>query len=111
MLGRTHRQAALCCLLIGISSGVAWAEGLREPQRLTAGASNQMMGVLSPDASRLIFVSDRNATAEIFSQSPVESGPELLFDLNADVSWPSLSPDGKILAYISTTPASLFWNS
>lgn len=74
---------------------------LHEPIRLTAGSSNQWMGVLHPDGDALYFVSDRNATAEIFMQQPVNAGPRLLFDSNADVTWPRPSPDGKRLAFIS----------
>jgi hypothetical protein len=73
-----------------------------EPVRLTAGGSNQWMGVLDPSGQALYFVSDRNATAEIFVQKPVDSGPRLLFESNADVSWPLPSPDGKHLAFISS---------
>lgn len=73
-----------------------------EPVRLTAGGSNQWMGVLDPSGQALYFVSDRNATAEIFVQKPIDSGPRLLFESNADVSWPLPSPDGKHLAFISS---------
>ncbi|MBW2703307.1 MAG: PD40 domain-containing protein [Deltaproteobacteria bacterium] len=87
---------------LGLASTSQAGRALHVPQRLTAGASNQMMGELSPDGESLFFVSDRNATSEIFIQSPLDAGPRLLFDLNADVSWPKISPDGKTLAYIST---------
>jgi hypothetical protein len=75
---------------------------IQEPIRLTAGGSNQWMGVLDPSGQALYFVSDRNATAEIFVQQPVDSGPRLLFESNADVSWPLPGPDGKHLAFISS---------
>ncbi|HWN70279.1 MAG TPA: hypothetical protein VNM90_21715 [Haliangium sp.] len=75
---------------------------IHEPVRLTAGGSNQWMGVLDPSGRALYFVSDRNATAEIFVQQPIDSGPRLLFESNADVSWPLPAPDGKHLAFISS---------
>ncbi|MCG8423415.1 MAG: hypothetical protein MJE77_36405 [Proteobacteria bacterium] len=74
---------------------------LHEPVRLTAGASNQWMGVFDPASGALYFVSDQNSTAEIFVQKPIDSAPRLLFESNADVSWPRPSADGKQLAYIS----------
>ncbi|MEM9494234.1 MAG: hypothetical protein AAGC55_34125, partial [Myxococcota bacterium] len=61
---------------------------LHQPVRLTAGGSNQWMGVRDPAADAVYFVSDDNATAEIYVQQPVHSGPRLLHASNADVSWP-----------------------
>lgn len=96
--------AALSILL----APAAWASNdeadraVHQPVRLTAGGSNQWMGVLDPAGEALYFVSDRNATAEIFVQKPVDGGPRLLFESNADVSWPLPSPDGAHLAFIST---------
>ncbi len=105
---RTFPSIWVLVLLLPASPGVHAAErgqtqerALRVPVRLTAGSSNQLMGVLSPNEQALYFISDRNATAEVFCQDPVDSGPRLLFESNADVSWPRLSPDGKWLAYIS----------
>jgi len=72
-------------LWVGLTAGTparAEGAGLRTPVRLTAGDSNQMMGSLSPDGSALFFVSDQNATAELFVQRPVDSGPRLLFETN-----------------------------
>ncbi len=96
---------ALCTLPVQTAfakkKAVEQSRAMRVPVRLTAGSSNQMMGVLSPDGRALYFVSDRNATSEIFVQDPVDSGPRLLFESNADVSWPLLGPDGRYLAYLS----------
>lgn len=75
--------------------------GMHEPVRLTAGGSNQWMGALVPASDALYFVSDRDATAEVFVQQPIDSGPRLLFEHNADISWPLPSPDGTRLAFIS----------
>ncbi len=75
--------------------------GLRQPVRLTAGSDNQIMGRLAPDGSALVFVSDRDATAELFIQQPVASGPRRLIDSDADTAWPRFSPDGRWLVYIS----------
>ncbi|ACY16578.1 hypothetical protein [Haliangium ochraceum] len=115
MLTRGARAGALGLGVLGLSvalpgAGAARAQdadeaaerAVHEPVRLTAGGSNQWMGILHPARDALYFVSDRNATAEIFVQEPVDSGPRLLFESNADVSWPQPSPDGTHLAYIST---------
>jgi hypothetical protein len=101
--------AMLTVLLLALVPARAHAQpdteanrAIHEPIRLTAGGSNQWMGVLDPSGQALYFVSDRNATAEIFVQQPVDSGPRLLFESNADVSWPLPGPDGKHLAFISS---------
>ena len=75
--------------------------GLRQPVRLTAGSANQIMGRLAPDGTALVFVGDRDATAELFIQRPVASGPRRLIDSDADTAWPRFSPDGRWLVYIS----------
>lgn len=82
-------------------SGQAASRALHLPVRMTAGSSNQWMGALTPDGGGLYFVSDRNVSREIFVQKPIDSGARLLFESDADVSWPLPSPDGKYLAYIS----------
>lgn len=79
----------------------AQTTSLRQPVRLTAGASNQSMGMLDPQETALYFISDQNATSELFVQTPPDSGSRLLLDSNADIAWPKVSPDGKRLAYIS----------
>ena len=58
---------------------------LHQPTRLTAGSSNQWMGTLSPDGKALYFVSDRNATREIFVQAPVDSAAPT--PRNSPVPW------------------------
>jgi hypothetical protein len=73
---------------------------LREPVRLTAGATNQLMGVLSPDESALYFVSDAQATLDLTVQRPVNAGPVTLSSGLGDVAWPQVSPDGKRIAYV-----------
>jgi cellulose synthase operon protein C len=105
--GRTAILCLALALLLAPAGVHAQADAeadraIQEPIRLTAGGSNQWMGVLDPSGQALYYVSDRNATAEIFVQQPVDSGPRLLFESNADVSWPLPGPDGKHLAFISS---------
>lgn len=116
LMASTHRHLSLAALTAGLALAVVVAaserahaqqaaapseDAVQIPIRLTAGSSHQWMGTLSPDGQALYFVSDRNSTAEIFVQKPVDSGPKPLFDQNADAAWPSPSPDGKRLAYLS----------
>ncbi len=97
--------AALAWLAPGIALSADAPAGpsraLIEPVRVTAGEKNQMMGELTPDQKTLYFISDENQIHEIFVQDPVESGPKLLFENNADASTPRISPDGKMLAFLS----------
>ncbi len=75
---------------------------VRAPERLTAGEADQFLGMVGPDERTLYFVSNRNATAQVFRQTLPSGTPTLLFSDAADVSWPRPSPDGKKLLYIST---------
>jgi hypothetical protein len=75
-------------------------DGLRRPERLTVGASDQFLGTSSPDGRTLYFASNRNTATEIYSQDTT-GGARLLFDEGADVTWPRVSPDGRHLLYIS----------
>lgn len=75
---------------------------LRQPQRLTAGGSDQFLGCLSPDGGTLYYVSNRNATAQVFRQDLLTGAIDLVVDDEADVSFPRISPDGTSLLYIST---------
>ncbi len=107
MLSRRPRWIALLALLLG-SGGVLWVSpasagsGLRRPERLTAGASDEFLGSLSPDGKALVYISNRNATAQVFRQAMGGGTPKLIVDDEADVSFPRLSPDGGRLLYIST---------
>ncbi len=75
---------------------------VRAPQRLTAGESDQFLGVADPAGTTLYFISNQNATAQVFRQRLPSGTPERLFTDAADVSWPRPSPDGSKLLYIST---------
>ncbi len=95
---------------LGYAAAALWAApaaaadpvaGLRTPARLTAGSSDEFLGSASPDVATLYFVSNRNATAQVFAQ-PAGGTPALLFDEGADTSFPRVSPDGRTLAYLST---------
>jgi WD40 repeat protein len=74
---------------------------IREPVRLTAGASSELMGVLSPDETALYFVSDASGTLDINVQAPLQTGPVALSNGLGDAAWPQISPDGKHIAYVS----------
>lgn len=74
---------------------------IHEPVRLTAGASSELMGVLSPDERSLYFVSDATGTLDLMRQSPVQSGPVTFSSGLGDAVAPQVSPDGTHLAYLS----------
>ncbi|MDW8280313.1 MAG: hypothetical protein RMK29_01295 [Myxococcales bacterium] len=90
----------LLALVFGLPAA-AWAQGLSQPERLTAGAADQLLGQLAPDGERLYFVSSRGGLSQIFVQQSRTGASEPLFDDQADATWPRLSPDGTKLLYIS----------
>ncbi len=96
-------------LLLGgwLCAGVASTASAEEPDRLesltgvTAGRFDHYQGELAGDQLTLFFISKANSTAEVHRQHLVQNAPELVFDDNADVSHPRVSPDGTTLLYIS----------
>lgn len=95
----------LIITLVAAMGTVAGAQGLHggvtRPLRLTAGASNQFMGVLAPDGRTLYFVTDRHATYEIYRQNIVNRSGGRVMDLDADVTDPQIDRSGKRLLFIS----------
>jgi hypothetical protein len=76
-------------------------ELLHHPERMTVEPADELAGQLSPDGQTLYFVSNRNTMTQIFAQNVADGRSKLLFDDNADVTLPHVSPDGQKLAYIS----------
>jgi len=91
--------AAVGILLV--AAPAAAAGGLRPPVRLTAGASEQLLGELAPDGRHVYFLSDRDSTLEIHVQDLTRGGPRRVFPQDADASSPRVSPDGQRLLFIS----------
>lgn len=98
----SRRLLHLLPLVALIAASTAWSEpaGLRVPVRLTAGGSDELLGVRAADRT-LFFVSNKNATAQIFSQTAAGT-PHLLFEEGADATFPRPNPEGTLLAYITT---------
>ena len=105
MLRTSRVWVALCALLAATSELRAQeddaGDALRRPERLTLGINDQFLGQLSPDEKTLFFASTRDIRKEIFAQNLEDSRPQRVFDEDADVTWPRVSPDGKALLYIS----------
>ena len=76
-------------------------ESIAEPERLTAGGADQFLAALDPAAERIFYVSNENATTEMFGADLNVRAPQRLFDEAADVTWPRVSPDGRRLLYLS----------
>ncbi|HEX4462891.1 MAG TPA: hypothetical protein VIA18_33185 [Polyangia bacterium] len=88
-------------LVVALAPPPAAGESLRQPQKLTVSLADDYLGSLSPDGKRLYFVSNRNATSQIWYQDLSAPASTLLFDEGADTTWPRVSPDGKRLLYVS----------
>jgi cellulose synthase operon protein C len=74
---------------------------LHAPRGLTAGGYDHFMGQLAPNGREIYFAGNANSTIEVFVQSLDRGSPRLLFDEQADVNQPRISPDGTRLLYIS----------
>jgi hypothetical protein len=105
---RPARAAALClALAASLAPLSASAQGdpgdsdLHRPVRLTVGVADDLLGQLGPDGNTLYFVSNRDTTNQIFAQGLADGRARALFDDDADVTWPRVSPDGRALLYIS----------
>lgn len=94
-------RGLISLLLLFMASRTLAEPKIATPTRLTAGGSNQYMGVLSSDGKRLYYVSDRTATSELYEADLVRGSSRLLLDLDANVTWPRPSPDGSHILFIS----------
>jgi hypothetical protein len=92
---------ALALLLLVPLAARAAAGTLIEPERLTAGAADQLLAVLDPAGERMFYVSNENAVTELFAVDLNTRAPQRLFDEAANATWPRVSPDGKKLLYLS----------
>ena len=107
-LHRTARAALAAGALLGmfwprfaIASDDPADRLLRRAERLTVSVADDLLGQLSADGKTLYFVSNRNTTNQIFAQNIEDGRAKQLFDDDADVTWPRISPDGRLLLYIS----------
>jgi cellulose synthase operon protein C len=105
----TPRRALAAALALALATVAAQVraqddepdDGLRRPERLTVGVADQLLGQLGAGGQSLYFVSNRNTASQIFVQNVADGRAHQLFDDDADVTWPRVSPDGKQLLYIS----------
>ena len=74
---------------------------VRQPSRLTAGDSDQFLGIADRAGQQLIYVTNRNATAQLEARPLAGGAARVLLDDGADVSFPRPSPDGRRLLFIS----------
>jgi hypothetical protein len=98
--------ALACALAVTALAAAVRAQGeendsLHHPEQLTAGVADQFLGQLAPDGKTLYFASNRNTSNEIYAQDVDEGRAKLLFDEDAEVTWPRVSPDGTSLLYVS----------
>lgn len=77
------------------------AKGEAEPRRLTNGIAIDTEAHWTADGSLLYFVSDRGGSPQIYRMAAGGGNPErLTFSGSYNIS-PSVSPDGKLLAYVA----------
>ena len=84
---------------------IALRSPAKEPVRLlSASTRRDMQGDISPDRSRIAFVSTRSGTAEIWTSQIDGSAPVQLTDLQTACRHPRWSPDGRFLAFAASEP-------
>jgi hypothetical protein len=70
-------------------------------RRVTVATADDLLGQLGEDGKTLYFLTNRDTTNQVFAQNMADGHAWVLFDDGADVTWPRVSPDGKLLLYIS----------
>lgn len=98
MLSQVARAAALAAALA--MPAAAAPSGVLRPTRLTAGPSDQMLGVGGP-GGRLFYVDNEAGPLSLKSLEPGTGAAVLLLDDSADSTAPRPSRDGKHLLYLS----------
>ena len=78
---------------------------VKAPLRLlSASTRRDVQGDISPDRSRIAFVSTRGGTAEIWTSQLDGSAPAQLTDLRTACRHPRWSPDGRFVAFAASQP-------
>lgn len=68
--------------------------------RLTFDPASASMPIWTPDGRRIIYISNRKGKSDIYMKSADGSGnAEVVLEDDTDKTWPSISPDGRYLAY------------
>jgi serine/threonine-protein kinase len=95
--------------VVGEGMSVTRSDGSGKPQFLTQSKSGQWPWSFTPDAKRLAFMEQSTSgTAYDLWTVPLESAglragkPEVYLQTPADERYPSLSPDGRWMAYVSS---------
>ena len=86
----------------GLKISVAQADGTGV-RKLTSGLDRQVSPAWSPDGERILYVSDRGDSFDIWSIKPDGSGNQRLTDGPQDETLPAWSPNGGRIAYIQET--------
>ena len=82
------------------------AELLDRHQRLTADGRDDQAYGWTPDSRRVLFVSNRRGSRDIYAQAPDEAAPTLLVGGPDDETSPAFTSDGRWLLYVLYEPGS-----
>lgn len=103
MLRRAAPALAALALTVAASVARAAPEGVREPLRLTAGPSEELLGDPTPDDAHVYFASNEGGAVHLVAVDLAGGPARPVAETEADATWPRVSPDGKRLAYIART--------
>lgn len=70
-----------------------------DAQRITRSAASQQQITWSPDSTKIVYVSDRNGSAQIFSYDFAAQAESQITADEASDAIPRFSPDGKMIAF------------
>jgi serine/threonine protein kinase len=82
------------------------AELLDRRERLTADGRDDQAYGWTPDSRRVLFVSNRRGSRDIYAQAPDEATPTLLVGGPSDETSPAFTSDGRWLLYVLYEPGS-----
>lgn len=96
-----------------VFSGLRWSRGLFELgsgtlTRISAGTGTETFPSLSAKGDRLVFVSDRSGSTEVWQRDTKTGTEEMLTEGKEIIGFPRVSPDGKKVAYSISRPPRTF---
>ncbi len=85
-------------------------KGNKTPKAITNGPAIEV-DTWSPDGTKLVYVSDRNGTMDVWIRDLATGQDKLLVDMPEDLHYPTFSPDGTKVAFYQADPRNAWGRS